>query len=64
MKTPGEAIKIVPRRNENIQIDYYNKILHAQLPYEGRRCNMILNLKEPIENYFKNMVVMHMTNIN
>ena len=52
-KNPGEVIKIIPHCNGNIQIGCYNKILHAQLPYEGRRCSMILNLKEPIVNYFK-----------
>ena len=52
-KKPGVAKKIVPHLNGNIQIGCYNKILHAQLPYEGRRCSMILNLKEPIVNYFK-----------
>ena len=63
-KNSGEAIKIVSYCNENIQIDCYNKILHAQLPYEGKRCSMILNLKEPIVNYFINMVVMHTNNAN
>ena len=52
-KKTGETIKIVAHCNGNDQIGCYNKILHAQLPYEGRRCNMILNLKEPIVNYFK-----------
>ena len=47
-KNPGEAIKIVPHNNGNIQIGCYNKILHAQLPYDGRRHSMVLNLKEPI----------------
>ena len=52
-KKTGEVMKIVPHHNGNSQIGCYNKILHAQLPCEGRRCSMILNLKKPIVNYFK-----------
>ena len=52
-KEPGDEIKKISHENGNIQIGCYNEILHAQVPYEGCRGSMILNLKVPIINYFE-----------
>lgn len=52
-KCPGKPVKKIAHQNGNIQIGCYNKILHAQVPYKGRRGSMILNLKAPIVEYFQ-----------
>ena len=43
----------IPFCNSNNQIVCYNKIVHAQLPYEGSRGSIVLNHKEPIIKYFQ-----------
>ena len=49
---PGDCIHQVPFKHGNLQIGFFNKILHGVDDWEGQRCGIQLNVKVDLLKHF------------
>ena len=56
---PGPPVYQVPSRHGNLQIGFFNQILHGVQEWEGQRCGIQINIKKYVLKYFTTYGSLH-----